>query len=447
MATQTPAQSPDRSTPKPQPTRRDIMRGAAVAGAAVMAAGSNIPFVHAAEDNTIKIGLVGCGGRGSGAAGNALNADKNIKLWAMGDMFKDQLDQSLNLLKRGPKKSQIDVAPERQFTGWDAYKGVIAECDVVLLATAPFFRPMHLEAVLNAGKHCFCEKPVATDPTNLRLMWDTAKKFKEKKLSLVSGLCYRYDEAKIETVQRIRDGAVGDYLNLQGMYLTGDLWTRPRKPEWTDMEWQVRNWLYFTWLSGDMIVEQHIHTLDKMMWLMGDEPPVSCIASGGRTVRTQPEFGNIFDHFCTVYEWKNGVRAFCHARQWAKTDADVSDWVYGTKGKASLMDHQIWGENAWKRKASKENMYDSEHVALFKSIRNNEPIYNGDYMCKSTLVGIMGRMAAYTGKKVTWDQVINSSEDLRPAKLEWGPYPTPEIAVPGKTKLAPAIPAPVTLKE
>ena len=431
--------TPATSQKQPQPSRRDIIRGMATTGAAVAAAASFVPFVHAAETNNLKIGLIGCGGRGSGAAGNALGADPNITLWAMGDMFKDQLESSLeNLHHKITDKTRINVTPQRQFTGWDAYKGVIAECDVILLATPPFFRPMHLAAVLEAGKPCFCEKPVATDPTNLRLVMETARKFKEKNISLVSGLCYRYDQAKIEIVDKIRNGAVGDYLVLQTNYLTGDLWTRPRKPEWTDMEWQLRNWLYFTWLSGDMIVEQHIHSLDKIMWLMGDEPPMKVTANGGRTVRTQPEYGNIYDHFNTTYEWKNGVRCLASARQWVGCVSDTSDWVFGTKGKAELMQHQIWGANAWRRKASPQNMYDSEHVAFFKSIRNNEAINNGDYMCKSTGVAIMGRMAAYTGQTVTWDQCMNSSEDLRPAKLAFGPLETPAIAVPGKTKLAPA---------
>jgi myo-inositol 2-dehydrogenase/D-chiro-inositol 1-dehydrogenase len=420
-----------------QPSRRDFVRGAAAVGAAAMAVGSMPSFVHAAENNTLKIGLVGCGGRGGGAAINALKADSNIKLVALADMFKDKLDAGLLGLKSSPLKAQVDVPPERQFTGWDGYKGVIEACDVVLLATPPHFRPMHLKAAVEAGKHIFCEKPVATDAPGLRSVIETCEEAKKKKLTLVSGLCYRYDQGKIETVKRIHEGAVGEITAIQGNYLTTGLWSNPRKPEWSDMEWQLRNWLYFTWLSGDMITEQHIHTLDKVLWLMKDEMPLKVQACGGRACRTAPNYGNVYDHFNTIFEWKSGVRAFCAARQWDGADPDVSDWVYGTEGHANLQDHIIWGKEPkpWKRKAG-ANMYDLEHVALFKSIRSGEPINNGDYMIKATGMALMGRMAAYTGKTVTWEQALGSQENLAPAKYEFGPLEVAPIAVPGKTKLA-----------
>lgn len=417
-----------------QPTRRDLVRGAFAVGAA--AAASSIPsFVHAAGSDVLKVGLIGCGGRGTGAANNALNADPNIKLVALGDMFQDKLETSLLGLRQSQHKDRVDISPEHQFTGWDAYKGVIEVCDVVLLATPPHFRPMHLKAVVEAGKHVFCEKPVATDAPGLRSVIETAAKAKEKNISLVSGLCYRYDDAKIETMNRIHDGALGDTINLNVNYLTTGLWSNDRKPGWSDMEWQLRNWLYFTWLSGDHIVEQHIHSLDKMMWVMKDEPPAFAVGNGGRACRTQPAYGNVYDHFNTMYEWKNGVRCFASTRQWDNTFTDVSDWVYGTKGTANIMNHTITGENKWKRKASPKNMYDLEHIALFKSIRNNEPINNGDYMTKSTGVAIMGRMAAYTGLKVTYEQMLNSKENLSPPAYEFGPLQMAPLAVPGKTKI------------
>jgi predicted dehydrogenase len=429
---------PGNTTPasSQQPSRRDVVRGAVAVGAA--AAAMSVPkLVHAAENNVLKVGLIGCGGRGTGAAAQALGADPNTKLYALGDMFKDKVEFSLANLLKSPRKSQVDVTPERQFAGWDAYKQVIEACDVILLATPPHFRPMHLKAVVEAGKHCFCEKPVATDMPALRSVMETYPKFKEKNLSLVSGLCYRYDEAKIDTVKRIQDGALGDILTIDTRYLTGGLWSNPRKEGWSDMEWQLRNWLYFTWLSGDLIVEQHIHSIDKVLWVMGNELPLKVFGTGGRIVRTQPEYGNVYDHFNTTFEWKSGVRCFAQARQWSppRLFLDTSDWVFGTKGKANVQDHQIWGEHAWRRKASPVNMYDAEHVAFFKSIRSNEPINNGDYMCKSTGMAIMGRMAAYTGTEITWEQAINSTEDLSPAKYEFGPIETPAIAVPGKTKL------------
>ena len=414
-----------------KPSRRDVVRGAAALGAAMA-----IPsFVHAAGNDTLKVGLIGCGGRGTGAANNALNADPNLKIIALGDMFPDKLETSLLGLHQSQHKDRVEVSKEHQFTGWDAYKGVIELCDVVLLATPPHFRPMHLKAVIDAGKHVFCEKPVATDAPGLRSVIETAAKAKEKKLSLVSGLCYRYDDAKIETVKRIHDGGVGDIINLNVNYLTNGLWSNARKPEWSDMEWQLRNWLYFTWLSGDLITEQHIHSLDKMMWVMKDETPAFAVGNGGRACRTEAAYGNVYDHFNTIYEWKSGLRAFAAARQWDGADSDVSDWVFGTEGRANIQNHEITGKNPWKRKEGK-NMYDLEHVALFKSIRDNAPINNGDYMVKATGMALMGRMAAYTGKTITWEQALNSEENLAPAKYEFGPIEVAPIAVPGKTKFA-----------
>lgn len=415
-------------------SRRNFVK-TSTAAAAVLAAG--LPsFVHAAEDNVLKVGLVGCGGRGTGAAAQALKADKNAKLVAMADMFKDHLDDKLKVLQQQEIAAQVDVKPEMQFVGWDAYKGVIEACDVVLLATPPHFRPMHLKAVAEAGKHCFCEKPVATDAPHLREVMETSKIFKAKNKSLVSGLCYRYDPPRVEMMKRVHDGQIGNIVNLQGNYLTTGLWSNPRKPGWSDMEYQLRNWLYYTWLSGDMIVEQHIHTLDKMMWAMKDEPPVSVMASGGRACRTAPLYGNVYDHFCSIYEWANGVRGFAHARQWDHCESDVSDTIFGVDGTANIMQGTITGKNKFRYRTHKPvNMYDVEHEALFKSIRTNEPINNGDYMCKSTGVAIMGRMSAYSGKKVKWEEMLNSTENLAPAKYEMGPIAFPQIAVPGQTKM------------
>ena len=248
---------------------------------------------------------------------------------------------------------------------------------------------------------------------------------------------------KIEIIKQIQDGAVGRILAMQTSYLTGGLWSNKRKDDWTDMEWQLRNWLYFTWLSGDHIAEQHIHSLDKCMWAMGDEPPATAIASRGRTVRTGPEFGNVYDHFNTTYEWANGLKLFSACRQYPApanvVKSDVSDHVFGTEGTAHIQTHQITdkdGKITWKRDAVPISMYDAEHQALFNAIRSGNPINNGDYMCKSTLMAIMGRMSAYTGKMVTWAEALNSVEDLSPAKLEFGPIPVPEIAVPGTTKFS-----------
>ena len=433
-------------------SRRDFMKSAAaVAGTAAAASVMPVGGVYAAGSDVIKVGLIGCGGRGSGAALNALHGDPSAKIHSMGDMFMDKLDASLERLKK-EEPQRIDVAQDRKFAGFDAYKGVIEASDVVLLATPPHFRPMHLAAALDANKHVFCEKPVGVDVPSVKKVMELCEKAKTKKLCVVSGLCYRYDEAKREVVAKIHDGAVGDIVSLQGMYNTGGLWVAPRQPEWSDMEWQLRNWLYFTWLSGDHIVEQHIHTIDKMLWIMKDQPPMKVTGNGGRTQRTGPEYGHVYDHFDTIYEWKVGdrpVRATCQTRQWVNVDTDVSDWAFGTKGVADVMNHKITGENAWKRKESKENMYDTEHKALFAAIRKGEPINDGDYMCKSTLMAIMGRMAAYTGKTIYWDKaaakadkkasaptLMENTEDLSPPSYEFGPLPVPPVAVPGKARIA-----------
>jgi predicted dehydrogenase len=421
------------------PTRRDFVKTSTVAAVAAAAASTMIipQGVFADADNKIKIGLVGVGGRGSGAARNAVNSDPGVVLHALGDLFEDQISDP-KVGHVDPLKTelgaQMDVPKARQFVGWDAYKGVIDCCDVVLLATPPHFRPMHLEAVANAGKHCFCEKPVGVDPVGVKKVMEISKIFAEKKKSLVSGLCYRYDEAKKAIVAKIHDGAIGDIRTLQHNYLTGGLWTRPRQDSWTDMDFQIRNWLYFYWLSGDHIVEQHIHSLDKMMWIMKDEPPVKVIATGGRVQRTAPQYGNVYDHFNTIFEWENGVRAFTNCRQFTECSTDVSDYAFGTEGIASVGNEKpfITGKNPVKIKKSAQNMYDSEHVALFKSIRNNEPINNGDYMCKSTMVAIMARTSAYSGKEVTWQQMMDSKESFTPDKYAWGPRVVDPVVIPGQ---------------
>jgi myo-inositol 2-dehydrogenase / D-chiro-inositol 1-dehydrogenase len=424
-------------------SRRDFLAQSAAVAVGAAATSFAIPrMVHAAENNQLKVGLIGCGGRGSGAAMNALNADSNSKLHALGDAFPDQIEVAMGHFKKSEHAARVDVPKERQFSGIDGYRGVIESCDVVLLATPPYFRPMHLEAALNAGKHVFCEKPVAVDAPGVRKVMELAKVAQEKKLNLVSGLCYRYDEPKVELMKRVHDGQIGEIVNLQVMYNTGPLWTRPRRPEWSDAEWQVRNWLYFYWLSGDHIVEQHIHSLDKAMWAMKDVPPAKATASGGRINRVEPEYGNIYDHFNTVFEWENGVKCFASCRQWSnkpeQVATDISDWIYGTDGKTNVMDtqHRILGKNPWRKKPAPLSMYDAEHMAMFKAIRSGEVINNGDYMCKSTMLGILGRQAAYTGRTITWDQMMASEQKLGPENLSWGEMKVDPVPVPGTTKFA-----------
>jgi predicted dehydrogenase len=416
-------------------SRRDFLTGtAALAGAAL-----TLPLLHtrayAAGGDTLKVGLVGCGGRGTGAAAQALKADPNVELVALGDLFGDRAQKALATLKNDEEiGKKVKVGPQDIYTGFDNYKSVIAACDVVLLCSPPGFRPSHMAAAVAAGKHMFVEKPIATDPNGVRSVLDSCKKAREKNLAVVSGLCWRYHRAKRETIKRIQED-IGQIIALQSQYNASELWHAKREPQMSDLEYQIRNWLYFTWLSGDHICEQAIHSLDKIAWVMGDKYPVKATGMGGRQKRTGPEFGHIFDHHAIVYEWDNGIRCFFTCRQQSNTYNDVSDQVFGTQGTADIMKHTIRGQKTWTYKGQgPDDMYQNEHNELFASIRAGKPINNGEYMCNSTLMAIMGRMATYSGKVITWDQALNMDDNLFPAKLEFGPYPVPEVAIPGVTK-------------
>jgi predicted dehydrogenase len=421
----------------PGASRRDFMKVSGALAAATLATGAAREARAAEGGEVLRVGLVGCGGRGGGAAREALLADPNTKLVALGDTFRDQAEMTLKKFKGSDLDKQVAVDDDHIFVGFDAYKQVIDACDVVVLAAAPGFRPAHLRAALESGKHVFCEKPIAVDPWGVRHVMESCALAREKKLNVVSGLCYRYENAKRDTIKRIQDGAIGDILTIQTTYNTGALWHKKRQDDWSDVEYMIRNWLYFDWLSGDHINEQHIHSLDKMMWVLGDVPPVKATSSGGRVQRTDPKFGNAYDHFNTVYEWESGVKAFSSCRQWESCSTDVSDHITGTGGTAELQSHTITprGGTAWKHeKQESDNMYQNEHNALFQSIRAGGVIVD-EYMCTSTLVAIMGRMAAYTGKSLSWEQVLNSTLNLVPETLEWGPMAMNPIAVPGETKL------------
>ncbi len=423
-------------------SRRDFLSAstASLAGASLLT--GLTPAVHAAGGDEIKVGLIGCGGRGTGAASQALNADSNVKLTAMGDMFPDRLRASLNQLKRDDKiAKKIDVKPENCFTGFDAFKQVIGSgVDVVLLTTPPGFRPMHLEAAVAAGKHIFCEKPMAVDAPGVRRVMAACQEAKKKNLAVVAGFCYRYEHTKREWMKRIHDGDIGRIVALHCIYHANGLWHRERQPGWDDMTYQLRNWLYYTWLSGDHIVEQACHSIDKMAWAMNDVPPLRCVGTGGRQSRTGPEFGHIFDHHAVVFEYKDGVKLFHSCRQQNGAKTETSDWVLGSDGIAEIRGqrtHKITGKKPWshrRREGERDDMYQNEHDELFASIRAGKPINDGDRMAQSTLMAIMGRMATYTGQEITWEMAMNSKEDLSPAKYEFGPLPTPEVARPGITK-------------
>jgi predicted dehydrogenase len=421
--------------------RREFLKTSSVAVAGTVAALALPRGVHAQGSGTLHIGLVGCGGRGSGAAAQALKADPNLKLYAMADAFEDRIEFSLkNLAKSENIAAKIDVPPERRFAGFDAYKQVIDCCDVVLLATPPHFRPMHLKAAIDAGKHVFAEKPVAVDAPGVRSVLATCEEAKRKGLSIVSGLALRYDYGLQESMKRIHDGAVGKIRAVQANDYRGPLKATPRQPGWSGMTWQMRNWYHFTWLCGDFNVEQHIHYLDLCTWAMGDEYPVKAIGTGGRQVRTAPEYGHIYDHFSVTYEYADGAKLYATCRQQAGCENDISAHVLGTKGTASPSGPRrtlnIMNEDGrWSYAGRENNPFDTEHEELFASIRSGKAINNGNYMAKSTLLAILGRMVAYTGQVITWDDAMNSKEDLSPPSYDWDlDLPVPPVAMPGVTK-------------
>jgi predicted dehydrogenase len=420
------------------PSRRSFLKQstAATVGASVIGSLAVPRSVHAAAKSvgTLKIGLVGCGGRGIGAGRQAMDADSDCRLVAVGDAFENRLNESK---KRLGDHAKYDVDDSRCFVGFDAYKHVIDACDVVLLATPPHFRPAHYRYAVEQGKHLFVEKPVAVDAPGVRSVMETNEMAKEKGLAVVSGLCWRYDHGVRETIRRVKeDGYIGDVAAIQSEYLTGLLWGGNDNPAWSRMEHQMRNWLYYTWLSGDHNNEQHIHSLDKVMWLMDDQPPVKAAGMGGRIQRTGKKFGNVYDHFSITYEFAGGLHAHCRCRQQKDCFNHTDEYVTGTKGYAEILANRLWthGGLEWKYDGPKPNMYEVEHQELFASIRSGQPIHNGDYMAKSTMMAIMGRMVAYTGQELTWDECLASQERLGPEKYEWGDVPYPKVAIPGKTK-------------
>jgi len=426
-------------------TRREFLKTTAAAGAALATPAilSSRLFAQGNSD-TLRVGLIGCGGRGTGAAGQALNADKNVVLTAMGDAFTDKIQPSLGALrKEGVAKGfgdRIKVTPDRCFSGLDAYQKVIENADVVLLTTPPGFRPIHLKAAVEAGKHVFCEKPMATDAPGVRSVIESAKLAKEKKLALVAGFCWRYDVPRRELFKRLHDGAIGDIRAIYATYYTGPVKRMPapdtRPKEMGDLEWQMRNWYNFTWLSGDGYVEQACHSVDKTAWALKDASPIKAVAVGGR--QTPNHEGNIFDHMAVVYEFANDVRVFLGQRQISNCFNENADYFMGTEGVAKIANGiSIRGKQTWRYRATgpKVDMYQLEHDELFASIRKGEPINDGDWMAHSTMMGIMGRMAAYTGQEITWEDACNSKEQIVPEQFDWKmTLPIAPMAVPGFTK-------------
>jgi predicted dehydrogenase len=420
-----------------KPSRRSFLQSSALASATAGGVLLNASPVHAAGNDTIKIALVGVGGRGIAATEDALAADPNIKVTALCDIFPDRLEAGYKLLKN-QYGDRIDVPKERQFTGFDGYKQAIdSGIDVVLLVTSPGFRPLHLKYAVEKGKHIFMEKPHATDATGVRSVLESVKAAKEKKLCVVSGFCYRYDTFKRETMKRVHGGQIGDIVAMHSTYLTGDLWFRGADPKWSEMEYQLRNWYYYSWLSGDFLVEQHIHNIDKIAWAFNGARPVYATGMGGRQSRTDKKYGNIWDHFTVMYEYPNGARVFSQCRQVSGCHQDVNDTIIGTKGTCELQKHTIAsGGTTWKHPGrwSLGPAYRLEHKELFTAIREGKVINDGEESAYSTLLGIMGREAAYTGQKITWEQMLKSEQNLQPKDYTWGDNKVTPVPVPGITK-------------
>jgi predicted dehydrogenase len=429
-----------------QARRRTFLKasGSALVGALLASTTSTAQTPHVGVDDDIRIGLIGCGGRGTGATLNALKADPGIRLVAMADAFEDRLSGCLQTLQRQKDfGSRIDVNDEMRFTGLDAYKKVLAtDIDVVLLATPPAFRPLHLRAAIDAGKHVFAEKPAAVDPAGIRSVLESTATAKEKGLFIVAGLQARYEPETIEMTRRIHEGAIGEILNARMSRYTGGLWVKPRKTGQTDVEYQISNWHYHTWRSGDFLIEQFVHEIDRMAWVLGGYP-VSCLATGGRQARTAEMYGHTYDHFAALYKFANGSELYATSRQ-QQGCANVFDMrLAGTKGTCigeGKVKYDITGPSAWQsgqRNARKQVGHQTEHDAFYKELRSGGYLNNGDYFAKSTLMAIMARESAYTGQEITWQQAMDAKQDLMPDDIGWDtPVPQWEVAIPGQTTFA-----------
>lgn len=409
-------------------TRREFLATSAAA-TATLAVPMNV-FAHSRAE--LKVGLIGSGGRGTGAVSDSINADASTVLWAMGDLFQDRLNSSRTHLE-GQLKEKFK-AKDRQFVGWDAYQKVIdSGVDIVILTAPPCFRPQHLKAAIEAGKHVFMEKPVATDAPGVRSIIETSELAARKKLCIVAGTQRRHDVAYREAMKRLHDGDMGEVVSMNCYWNQGGLWMVQRKPGMTDMEWQLRNWLYFTWIAGDHIVEQHIHNIDVCNWAI-QKTPIKAISLGGRQVRTGADYGHVFDHFATEFEYDNGVKMVSMCRQIDGTASRVSEHIVGSRG-YSDGNNFIKGKAIWEFEGDRPNPYVLEHRNLIEAIKGGPYINEGRQVAETTLTAIMGRMAAYTGQEITWDQALKSQQSLMPEKLEFGPLPVPQVAIPGVTKI------------
>jgi predicted dehydrogenase len=398
--------------------------------------------VHVAGSDGLRVGLIGCGGRGSGAALNALTADPQARLVAMADAFAWRIDESLkNLLVLKP--GQIDVPPERRLVGLESYRQLLScDVDVVLITVPSHFTPIYLKAAIDAGKHVFCEKTHAVDAPGVRLVLQATEAARQKGLSVVSGLAWRYDTGVQETMKRVHDGAIGEITTIQEVCNTGSLRSLPRKPGMTEMAYQIYNWYDFNWLSADLPGLNLVHNVDKGAWALHDTPPLSAWGMGGREVRKGPTYGDVFDHHATVFDYADGVRMYAYCRQINGATTDISDVLIGTRGRCNLLQNMIEGQVNWRYDGPPCNRFDLEHVALFSAIRAGTPINNGLYMARSSLLALMATWCSHTGEAITWEQAMNSQWQVNPERYAFdappptlpGPDGNYPIPVPGATR-------------
>lgn len=421
-----------------------VSRRSFVATSSAVAAGLALPRrafgIGRPDADPIRIGVIGCGGRGTGAVRDAIAASDNVTVTALGDLFPDKLakarEQFAKIGAEDPRfAAAYQVTEERCFTGFDAVDKVLAtDTELVILATPPAFRPAHLAAAIRAGKHVFMEKPVAVDVAGALSVIDSSDRARTAGLAIVAGTQRRHDPRYLETIRRIHDGAIGDVITGQVYWNQGGLWMYPREAGWSDMEWQLRNWLYFTWASGDHIVEQHVHNIDVANWVFGGLP-VRALATGGRQVRTDPAYGHIFDHFAVEYEFADGRKLHATARQQDGAASKVGEHFHGTRGTSNGY-NRIDGAVTWRHpQLEGVNPYVLEHRDLVASIRAGAPLNEGRQIAESTLTAIMGREAAYTGQVVTWDELLASGQSITPTNLAFGSLEVPPVPMPGQTQL------------
>jgi len=403
----------------------------------------NILSAQGVKNNkTLKIGLIGCGGRGTGAASQALKADPNVKLWAIGDVFESQIPKAVDNLKSFADK--VDVPAERQFSGLDAYQKVIdSGVDLVLLTAPPAYRPQHLKAAVEAGKHVFAEKPMAVDVSGIKSVLESAKIAKAKGTTIQHGYCWRFSPNTREGYGKLLSGELGRVVSLYGTYMANvpkpSTAINMRKEEWGDVEWQLRNWMAHEWLSGGPLLEQAIHTVDKVAWAMGDVAPIAARASGGRTQRSDD--GNVYDHYDVVYEYPNGVMCHVAERQMQGVFTEVVDRVFCENGSLEaptrVMTKDVTGKITWAYRGQPENMYQVCHNEWIAAIRAGEEMNAGEFMANSTMLGLLGREAAHSGQRITWEELWASNQDLAPDALKLSDkHPVAPVPIPGTYKFS-----------